>query len=446
VLIADRDLGFGAAVSMALDARAADESPYVLLLHDDLALAPDAVAELARALDEDPRLAIVGPKLRDWDDRSRLQSVGWTVDLTGRADSGVDEGELDQGQRDVDRRTLYVSTAGMMLRREVFDRLGRFDRRFHLFRDDLDLCWRTWIAGHDVEVLPVAVGEHKAAATNYHRLGQTRVIGPRYFAERNTLAALLKNYGPLRLLTVVPLYFLVGVAKILGFLLTRRFSDAWLTVRAWLWNALHLLETRRLRREVQAAGVVRRRGQGGVRPDRPARARLRRGHRRVDRRRRRRPRRRGAHGPRRSPSPRAPSAQALRGLRARPVLVTGVLLGIVILAGTLPLLAGGSLRGGELAPWPSSPRAFFADHGAAWHTAGGLGTDLPASPAQSILGLLQVLAFGSAYLASRLLLVGTLLVAWLTALRATQRYSSRKLPRVAQPPRTRSHPRPSPRC
>jgi hypothetical protein len=40
VLVADRDLGFGAAVSMALDARAADASPYVLLLHDDLALTP----------------------------------------------------------------------------------------------------------------------------------------------------------------------------------------------------------------------------------------------------------------------------------------------------------------------------------------------------------------------------------------------------------------------
>lgn len=432
VLIADRDLGFGAAVSMALDARAADDSPYVLLLHDDLALAPDAIAELARALDEDPRLAIVGPKLRDWDDRSRLQSVGWTVDLTGRADSGVDENELDQGQRDVDRRTLYVSTAGMMLRREVFDELGRFDRRFHLFRDDLDLCWRTWIAGHDVEVLPDAVGEHKAAATNYHRLGQTRVIGPRYFAERNTLAALLKNYGPLRLLTVVPLYFLVGIAKILGFLLTRRFSDAWLTFRAWLWNALHLFETRRLRRPVQQA---RRRSDGEVKevfgrivPRVRAYAEaiaewIAGGD--VD------PADEVRPGAAPEPEPESTLRQALRFLRTRPVLVAGTILGIIVLVGVAPLLAGGTLRGGELAPWPASPRAFFADHGSAWHTAGGLGTDLPASPAQAILGMLQILTFGSAYLASRLLLVGSLLVAWLTALRATQRYSTRKLPRVA---------------
>lgn len=431
VLVADRDLGFGAAVSMALDARPADQAPYVLLVHDDLALAPDAVAQLAAALDEDPRLAIVGPKLLDWDDPRRLQSVGWTVDLTGRADSGVDENELDQGQRDVDRRTLYVSTGGMMLRREVFDRLGRFDRRFHLFRDDLDLCWRTWLAGYDVEVVPVAVGEHAAAATNYHRLGQTRVIGPRYFAERNTLATLLKNYGPLRLLTIVPLYFLVGIAKVLGFLLTRRFSDAWLTVRAWVWNALHLFETRRLRHAVQAG---RRRDDGEVKElfgrivprvrayaeaiaewvaggdvgpgtdERPVVA---------------------------APAPETATARLRRLVRQRPVLVVGALLGIVIVVGALPLLAGGTLRGGELAPWPGSPRAFLADHAAAHHTAAGLASSQPASPAQALLGLLQGLLLGSSYLASRALLVGSLLVAWVLALRATQRYSDRKLPRVA---------------
>jgi GT2 family glycosyltransferase len=431
VLVADRDLGFGAAVSMALDARSADEVPYVLLLHDDLELAPDAVAELVRAMDEDPRLAIVGPKLLDWDDRRRLQSVGWTVDLTGRADSGVDEGELDQGQRDVDRRTLYVSSGGMLLRREVFDGLGRFDRRYHLFRDDLDLCWRAWLAGHDVEVVPEAVAGHAASATNYGRLGQTRFLGPRYFAERNTLATLLKNYGRLRLLTVVPLFFVVGIAKVLGFLLTRRFSDAWQTVRAWLWNALHLRETWRLRRRVQRD---RRRDDAEVKQlfgrisprvrayveaigdwvaggDVDTTAAV--------------PR------PEVVPEPETATRRLVRLVTERPVLVTGALLGVLVLVAAAPLLAPGSLRGGEFAPWPGSPTVFLGDHASAWHTTAGLGTDQAPSPAQALLGLLQGLLFGSSYLAPRVLLLGALLVAWLFALRATQRYSPRKLPRVA---------------
>jgi GT2 family glycosyltransferase len=85
VLVADRDLGFGGAVSMALDARPAAEAPYVLTVHDDLELAPDAVAELVAAMEADPRLAVVGPKLLDWVNPDELQSVGFTIDTTGRS-------------------------------------------------------------------------------------------------------------------------------------------------------------------------------------------------------------------------------------------------------------------------------------------------------------------------------------------------------------------------
>jgi hypothetical protein len=230
----------------------------------------------------------------------------------------------------------------------------------------------------------------------------------------------------------VPLYFLVGIAKILGFLLTRRFSDAWLTVRAWLWNALHLLETRRLRKLVQAE---RRRPDAEVRElfGRIA------------------PRVRayaeaiadwvagGDVGPEADEQPATTgpaeperaTAKLLRLVRQRPVLVVGVLLTVLVVVGAAPLLGSGSLRGGELAPWPASSRAFFADHASAWHTAAGIGTDTPPSPAQALLGALQWLLFGSAYLASRVVLLGSLLVAWILALRATQRYSARKLPRVA---------------
>lgn len=431
VLVADIDLGFGAAVAMALDARPASEAPYVLLVHDDLALAPDAVAELVAAMEQDPRLAIVGSKLRRWGTDGQLQSVGWTIDVTGRADDGVDEGELDQGQRDQERRSLYVSTSGMLVRRAVFDELGRFDRRYHLFRDDLDLCWRAWLAGHDVEVVPGSVGEHVGGATNYLRLGQTRFIGPRYFAERNTLATLLKNYAGPRLLLVVPLYLLVGVAKVLGFLLTRRVADAWQTVRAWIWNLLHLRETWRLRREVQA----RRR-----RSDRELRELFG----RIT------PRIRAyaeavgtwvAGGDVAEPTPIEPARPAaepavsplrrtLGALRRRPVLLAGVLLTVLVLVGAVPLLAPGELRGGELAPWPAAPAAFFDDYVAGWHQAGAFGTAEAPSPAQALLGALQGVLFGSAYAAPRVLLLGSLAVAWVLALKAAQVYSRKRIPRV----------------
>jgi len=431
VLVADRDLGFGGAVAMALDARSSGTAPFVLLLHDDLELEPDAVELLVAALEADPRLAIVGPKLRQWDDPQLLQAVGSTIDLTGRVDSGVDEGELDQGQRDQERRALFVSTAGMLVRRAAMDGLGRLDRRYHVFRDDLDLCWRAWLAGHDVEVVPQATGQHVAGASNYLRLGQTRFLGPRYFAERNTLATLLKNYGPLRLLLVLPLFLLVGVAKTVGFLLTRRFSDAWQTVRAWLWNLVHLAETRRYRRVVQEqrvrsdaelAELFGRLGPrlrayieamaswvaGGDMAQAPV----------------------PAPGDETVPEPATATSRVRSFVRRRPLLISGTALVLLVLSGTWRLLRPGELRGGQLMPWPAEPSAFLSDHIAGWSTAGTFGTSLDPSPAQGLLGLLQLVLGGSNYLAPRVLLLAPFLLAWVLALRAVQPFSARRVPRI----------------
>jgi GT2 family glycosyltransferase len=215
VLATGQDLGFTGAVSMALDSQLAVESgaTWLLLVHDDLVLEPGAVAAMVEHAEADPRLGVVGPKLRSLESPRHLQQVGMSVDVTGRADSGIEPDELDQGQRDHVRPVLYVSTAGMFVRREVFDELGRFDPRYGVFREDLDVCWRVWLAGYDVEVCPDAVGYHLRASADDHRVGELGSVGRHYLAERNTLATLIKCYGAARLLLVLPSFFLVGAGR-----------------------------------------------------------------------------------------------------------------------------------------------------------------------------------------------------------------------------------------
>jgi len=465
VLVSDRDLGLGAAVDLALDAvdaqdaRSGRSAPadddLVLILHDDLELERDAVEHLVAAITEDDRVAIVGPKLRWADDPSRLQSVGATIDLTGRVDDGIDPGELDQGQRDMDRRVLFVPTAGMLVRRRVFDELGRFDQRAHAFREDLDLCWRAAIAGHDVEVVPAAVGRHASLAAEHQRSGRVAELGPRYLAERNTLAALLTNYGPERLLVVLPLALVVGAAKVLGFLLTRRIADARETVAAWGWNLANLAGTLRRRRRTQR---MRRRSDAELAPlfgritprlqayleavlDRLA----------------------GEAGPdpvgaaETQPSatlqgeleptepddgavvPFDPDAvdvapdrehgavrRALGMVVARPLQTVIPPTVLMLLVGLRDVVLPGTVRGGDLVPFPGGP-GLIARHLAPWHDSGAALSPLDPSPAQLVLGALQwLLGDGSL----RLLVIVAPLLAWGLAMRALAPFVAGVLPRT----------------
>ena len=54
---------------------------------------------------------IVGPKLLDWDDPDRLDSVGYSVDPYGFSASISEPGELDQSQHDTAREVFAVSDA-----------------------------------------------------------------------------------------------------------------------------------------------------------------------------------------------------------------------------------------------------------------------------------------------------------------------------------------------
>ena len=114
-------------------------------------------------------MAVVGPKLRGWYDRRQLLEVGVTIAHSGRRWTGLDRREQDQGQHDHVRPVLSVSTAGMLIRRDVFEELGGFDRRLPLMRDDVDLCWRAQAAGHRVLVAPEAVVRHAEAASRERR-------------------------------------------------------------------------------------------------------------------------------------------------------------------------------------------------------------------------------------------------------------------------------------
>jgi GT2 family glycosyltransferase len=428
IITLERNLGFGRAVAAAVtQSEAVAEADLLLLLHDDLLLHPDAVAELVAALQADESVGIVGPKLRDWGQERVLQEVGLTIDSLGRAESRLEVGELDQGQRDTQRPVLYVSTAGMLLRRDVLRRVGGFDARFPAFRDDLDLCWRAWLMGERVEVVPSAVGYHLAAASRRARpVGRGLSWEARYFAERHTLATLLKNYGALRLLWILPLVVLLGVVKVLGFLATRRLGDALATVRAYAWNVVQLPRTLRRRRHVQrrrtigdaevvalfAPGLPRVRSYAEAMGSWLAGGSTKALMDDADRR-----------------PLEAEERSAIRTLREHPAAAAGVLILALYILGLGGLLGAGQLVGGEVAPWPVEARDFLRAYLSPWNGEP-LASESFASPAQALLGILSLLGFGSPWLAQRLIVLGLLPLAWLLALRAGRLVTTRPGPRV----------------
>ncbi|MDC7122982.1 glycosyltransferase [Cellulomonas fimi] len=138
-------------------------STWLWLLHDDSAPAPDALAELVRAVGHARSVAVAGVKQRTWTDPERLLEVGLRTSPAGRRLTDVAPGELDQGQLDAREDVLGVGLVGALVRRDVWDELDGPDPALGPFGDGEDLSRRARLAGHRVVVVPAAVVRHAQA-------------------------------------------------------------------------------------------------------------------------------------------------------------------------------------------------------------------------------------------------------------------------------------------
>lgn len=199
IINAARECGFGEAILMGVDSlkpALATTIEWIWLIHDDCAPAPTALEFLLEAIDDRPHVAMVGPKLLGWHDRTHLLEVGISIAGNGARWTGLEPLEYDQGQHDGIHEVLSVSTAGALIRRDIFEEIGGFDKNLTLFRDDVDFGWRARKAGHSVIVATKAVAFHAQASASERR--SVNVEGaflqrPLLLDRRNAAYVLLAN-------------------------------------------------------------------------------------------------------------------------------------------------------------------------------------------------------------------------------------------------------------
>ncbi len=423
VLALEEDRGIAGALQAAAELPAVRSADYLLIVHDDTALEPDAVARLvetAEGIHGVERVGVVGAKVVDWEDPRVLREVGRSVDAFGHPYSPLQEGEWDQGQYDRVLEVLFVSSCAMLVSREAWLRTGRFDERYGGHHDDLDFCWRARVAGFRVLMTPLAQARHRDATARGERPEPHRRRSSRYHAERSGLACMLKDYGFVTLAWLLPLYVVSGLVRLFFLSLARRFEDAYDLVAAWGWNLLHLPGTVRRRVRVQSVRKVRDRH---VRRFMASAFRLPRWFERaeeiLDE--------QLEDGEEEAPRLRE---RATSLALAHPVLMA-IVIGVGLGALAIRHFVGPEvLTGGALAPFPADGAAFWHELLSGTRTTA-LGGAQPASPALAALGGLSALTFGSTALAQKVLLAGLPPIAAVSMYRALARQLQRPAPAVA---------------
>ena len=154
----------GAAIEAGI--RAFQGSPsWLWILHHDTAPEANALEQLSRAAEISPSVAVIGPKLLDWDHPIQIRQLGITTTALSRPFTLVED-EYDQGQFDTRGDTLAVSTAGMLVAMGLWQKTGGINDSSPSYAQDIEFCIKARAMGFRVIVEPSAKVRNSGALTS----------------------------------------------------------------------------------------------------------------------------------------------------------------------------------------------------------------------------------------------------------------------------------------
>ena len=206
----ENNLGFSGGNNRGIKYALEKNVDYVLILNNDTVVDENFLVNLVINKNAD----ISSPKIyfekgfefhKDRYTEKQLGKVIWyaggNIDLQNIIGKHIGVDEVDKGQFSKSREVDFATGACMLVKREVFEKIGYFDEKYFLYLEDMDFCVRAKKAGFKILFEPKAVVWHKNAASiggsgsnlqDYY-FTKSRLLFALKFAKLRTKFAVLKQ-------------------------------------------------------------------------------------------------------------------------------------------------------------------------------------------------------------------------------------------------------------
>lgn len=185
----EENLGYGGGNNIGIRSALSMGGEYVLILNPDVIIKKKSIEILKNILINNDQIGVVGPKILSPD--GSIWSRGGKIDPIRYSAGLIDYGSLD---RDVDKKIVdvdFVSGTAIMVKREVFEKIGLFDERYFLYYEDVDFCLRAKKAGFRVALVSSSRITHyesliigKRSSLKKYNMSRSRILFMSKFASK----------------------------------------------------------------------------------------------------------------------------------------------------------------------------------------------------------------------------------------------------------------------
>lgn len=201
--------GFAKGYNEALKQVNAD---YYAILNSDVEVSPGWLEPMAALLNADKTIAACQPRILSFQEKNRFEYAGAAGGWIDRYGYPFCKGRIfditeeDHGQYNSSEPVFWASGAALFIRSSVFHQMEGFDEYFFAHQEEIDLCWRTQLAGYKIYSCPASIVWHVGGGTLQKENPQKA-----YLNFRNNLVMLAKNLPLSKKLVVMPVRFFLDM-------------------------------------------------------------------------------------------------------------------------------------------------------------------------------------------------------------------------------------------
>jgi hypothetical protein len=159
----EKNLGFAGGSNVGIRAALEGGCDFVMLLNNDTILPGGFLEPLLRSMENNKLVGIATPKINYATQQDIIWFAGGQFHPPRIFGSMIGMNEKDAGQWDTPRVVDYAVGCCMLIRREVFEKIGLLDEMFFFYLEDVDFCYRAQKAGYLVYYQPQSLIYHKVA-------------------------------------------------------------------------------------------------------------------------------------------------------------------------------------------------------------------------------------------------------------------------------------------
>lgn len=225
---------------------------YIGFLDNDTEVDPDWIVEAIKEFENDENIGVIQCKLLLLKEPHKIDYVGEYIGQNGFLVQRARYQEEDCGQYDQNVEILAAKSAGMFIRKDVFEKIGGFDEDYFIFVEETDLGWRSWLMGYKSIFCHASVVYHLFSTTKDIVDKNTNNYFIRFHGTKNYIMTLIKNLGFRQLIYTLPIHVMAWFGLAVLLIIQGNFKSGFNILRGIWWNLANLPKTLNKRWYIQS--------------------------------------------------------------------------------------------------------------------------------------------------------------------------------------------------